>query len=141
MKWFFDSSVLVPVFLDEHIHHEPSLKAYLETDRASAGCAAHTLGEIYATLTRLPGAHRIAPENALLMLQGIRERLTIVALEPQEYFSALTEAAAHGIAGGTTYDALIARCALKAKALLIYTWNVEHFRRLGPEIARRVRTP
>jgi len=68
-------------------------------------------------------------------------QLTQVALEPDEYFSAIADAAAEEIIGGTIHDALIARCALKVKAATIYTWNVEHFRRCGPEIAKRVRTP
>ena len=38
--------------------------------------------------------------------------------------------------GGTIYDALLAKCALKANATTIYTWDLEHFRRLGPEVAR-----
>jgi hypothetical protein len=33
------------------------------------------------------------------------------------------------------------RCALKANAQTIYTWNVKHFNRLGENIAARVRHP
>jgi len=36
---------------------------------------------------------------------------------------------------------LLAHCALKAEAQTIYTWNVKHFEQLGPDIARRLRTP
>lgn len=43
--------------------------------------------------------------------------------------------------GGMIYDMLLAQCALKAKADTIYTWNVNHFQRLGPEVARRIKTP
>ena len=43
--------------------------------------------------------------------------------------------------GGTIYDALLARCALKAKATTIYTWDLIHFRLLRPEVARRVQSP
>jgi hypothetical protein len=46
-----------------------------------------------------------------------------------------------GICAGSAYDALIARCALKAKAKAIYTWNVTHFNRLGESIASPVRQP
>ena len=49
--------------------------------------------------------------------------------------------AALGVTGGGIYDALLGHCALKAKAEIIYTWNVKHFKRLGPEIAGRVTTP
>ena len=80
-------------------------------------------------------------EQALLFVEDIRERLTTIALDQDEYFPAIADAAAEGIAGGTIYDALIARCALKGKAAVIYTWNLDHFRRIGPEVARRVQTP
>jgi predicted nucleic acid-binding protein len=35
-----------------------------------------------------------------------------------------------GIAGGSTYDALIAACARKARADAILTWNVADFERV-----------
>ena len=80
-------------------------------------------------------------EQVLLVLDNIREHLETVVLTSEEYSSAIAEAAAEGILGGTVYDALIAQCALKAKAAIIYTWNIDHFRRCGPEVASRVRTP
>ena len=89
----------------------------------------------------MPGPNRLGTEQVLLTLDDIRERLTVIALEPDEYYSAIGGAAAAGILGGTVYDALIAQCALKSKAAIIYTWNVDHFRRVGPEVAKRVRTP
>jgi hypothetical protein len=39
------------------------------------------------------------------------------------------------------YDALIARCARKTAADILYTWNVKHFEQFGPDIAGRLRTP
>lgn len=77
----------------------------------------------------------------LLFLESIEERLTLVALDSREYHSTIKQAAAAGIVGGTLYDALLARCALKADAEIIYTWNLDHFRRLGSEVAKRIRTP
>ena len=65
----------------------------------------------------------------------------MIALDPEEYRAAIGDAAAEDISGGTVYDALIARCALKSKATVIYTWNLKHFRRVGPEVASRARTP
>jgi predicted nucleic acid-binding protein len=141
VKWFFDTSVLVPVFLDEHIHHPASLAAYLKTDRTSAACAAHSFAELYATLTRIPGPQRASPDQALMLIESIRERFSIVALDSDEYHSAIADAVTEGISGGTIYDVLIARCALKARAEIIYTWNIDHFRRCGTEIAKRLRTP
>jgi predicted nucleic acid-binding protein len=43
--------------------------------------------------------------------------------------------------GGTIYDALLVHCAFKAKAEIIYTWNVKHYGQFGLEAAKRVRTP
>jgi predicted nucleic acid-binding protein len=141
MKWFFDTSVLIPTFLEDHEHHKASLSAFLEADRRSSCCAAHSLAEVYSTLTRLPGRHRLSGEQVLLFLENIRERLTLVTLDPEEYFATAEEAAAAGIVGGAIDDALLAQCALKSRAETIYTWNVKHFQRLNSEIARRVKTP
>jgi predicted nucleic acid-binding protein len=141
VKWFFDTSALYPVFIDDHAHHEASLAAYLRADPAQATCAAHSLAELYATLTSMPGPNRLSAEQVFLILDDIRERLAVIALGPDEYREAIGDAAAEGVLGGTVYDALIARCALKSKATIIYTWNLKHFRRFGPEVAKRVRTP
>jgi predicted nucleic acid-binding protein len=141
LKSFFDTSVLIPTFLEDHEHHETSLEAFLRADKRNGCCGAHSLAEVYAALTRLPGKHRLGGDQVLLFLQNIRERLTIVSLDAEEYFVAIEGAAAVGVAGGTVYDTLLARCALKARAEVIYTWNVKHFQRLGPEIAQRIRTP
>jgi len=80
-------------------------------------------------------------EQALLFLEDIRQRFTTVVLDEDEYWTAINEAAAEQIVGGAIYDALIGRCAIKAKATTILTWNVAHFRRLGSDIAKRVQTP
>ncbi|MGH9744465.1 MAG: PIN domain-containing protein [Candidatus Acidiferrum sp.] len=141
MSVFFDTSVLVPVFLEAHEHHEPSLAAFLEANKGSAYCAAHSLAEFYSTFTRLPAALRLSGPQVLLFLENIRERLTIVDLTSAEYISALEAAAAHNIVGGAIYDLLLARAALKSGAEMLLTWNIKHFTRFGPDIASRVLTP
>ncbi len=80
-------------------------------------------------------------EQALLFIQEARSLLTIVTLDEQDYISTLTQASTTNMAGGIIYDHLIARCALKVRAEVLYTWNVGGFSRLAPEIARIVRTP
>jgi predicted nucleic acid-binding protein len=141
VKLFFDTSVLVAAVSVQHVHHGPSLAVYLAANKNQAGCAAHSLAEVYATLTRLPGKQRMSCEQSLLFLDEIKDRLRTVTLDGDEYSAAVTDAAAEGIVGGMIYDALIARCAMKARAETIYTWNIDHFRRVGPEVAERVRTP
>ena len=39
-----------------------------------------------------------------------------------------------GIVGGAIYDALLAACALKAKAETLFTWNLRHYGQFGPEV-------
>jgi predicted nucleic acid-binding protein len=141
VRTFFDTSVIVAASSIHHEHHGPSLLAYQRANRNDACCAVHSLAEVYSALTRLPGRQRISGEQALLVVDEIREHLTTIILDENEYRAAIAEASAQGILGGTIYDALIAYCALRAKASIIYTWNVDHFRRCGPEVAKRVRTP
>jgi len=141
VKWFFDTSVLIPVFMEDHEHHEASLAAFVVADKKQACCAAHSLAELYSVLTRLPGKHRLSGEQVLLFLEAIEERLAVIALDSREYSSTIREAAAAGIVGGMLYDAVLARCARKGSAQVIFTWNVQHFRRLGSDVASRVKTP
>jgi predicted nucleic acid-binding protein len=141
VKYFFDTSVLVPVFVEEHPHHEASLAVFLRSDKKRGSCAAHSLAEVYATLTRLPGKHRASASEAMLFLENMQERLVLISLDAEEYWRAVMHSAESGIVGGMIYEALLAHCALKARAETIFTWNVEHFRRVGPEVAKRIRTP
>jgi predicted nucleic acid-binding protein len=141
LRAFFDTSVLIPVFIEDHEHHERSLKVFVEADKKRDCCAAHSLAEVYATMTRLPGRHRLSGEQVLLFLENVRERLALITLSVDEYHATIKEAAERGVIGGTIYDALIARCALKAKVDAVYTWNTRHFEQFGPAIAERLRMP
>ena len=141
MRWFFDSSVLVPALLPDHVHHARSFAAFAAASPKNAGCAAHSLAEVYSTLTRYPGKQRLSAESAALLVQEIERRLTLVWLDGDEYVAAIHRIAGMGIVGGAVYDGLIAACALKAKADVLYTWNVGHFRMLGREPAQEIRTP
>jgi len=141
MKGFFDTSVLVPVFLGDHVHHQASLTLLIQFSKSSACCGAHSLVEVFSTLTRMPGKHRISGDQAMLFIGSIRERLSIISLDGDEYADALAASAGKGIVGGGMYDAMLAHCALKANAETIYTWNVRRYSQCGPEVTRRVRTP
>jgi predicted nucleic acid-binding protein len=113
----------------------------LKYPKRESAASAHSLAEVFSTLTGLPGKHRVGPDQAMLFLQTMRERLTLVTLTEDDYYDAINTASARAIAGGAIYDALLAHCALKIKAGTLYTWNVRDFQRLGPEVAARVRTP
>jgi predicted nucleic acid-binding protein len=139
LKLFFDTSVLVPVFYADHPHHDASARAFLAAGREDF-CALRTLGEMYATLTGLPVRPRITGYDGMTILKQIRDRLTVISLTEQEYVSAL-ESVSGTIIGGAAYDALIAKCAVKAGAEVLLTWNKPDFTRFGAEIAQLVKTP
>ncbi len=81
-----------------------------------------TLGEVYSVLTGLPVRPRITGPDGMAIVKQICDRLTIVSLIQDEYIAAI-DAISTSIVGGAVYDALIARCAVKATADLLLTWN------------------
>jgi hypothetical protein len=74
MKWLADPSVLVPVFISGHVHHERSFRLFSRANVESAVGAAHSIAEVYATITRLPGKHRASGQQAVTFLEMIQER-------------------------------------------------------------------
>jgi predicted nucleic acid-binding protein len=141
MKAFLDTSVLVATFCGEHEQHEASFQLFVRHKKTTACTAAHYLAEVYSVLTGMRGKDRASPDEALLFLGNVVERLAIVALNEGEYFRVIEEAAGNGMCGGAIFDAVIARCAVKAKAEAIYTWDLKHFNRLDENVASRARTP
>jgi predicted nucleic acid-binding protein len=141
MKEFLDTSVLIAAFWGGHVHHSPSIKLLASADKKRAACGIHSLAEVYAVMTVLPVKPAIPLEQVMLFVEEIRKRLTVVALEEEEYFEAIGNAAQRGFTSGRVYDALLLRCAAKAKAQTIFTWNLKHFRTIAPELAGRMRAP
>jgi predicted nucleic acid-binding protein len=141
MKEFFDTSVLIGAFWRGHPHHDASLKLVSAANRKNSACAAHTLAEVYATMTALPVKDVIPPDQALLFVQEARDRCTIVTLTEDDYSETIERAAARGLTSGRIYDALLLHCAAKVKAEAIYTWNLKHFQTIAPQLADRIQTP
>lgn len=141
MSEFFDTSVLVAAFLGDHPRHKASARVFADAGKKHSSCGVHTLAELYSTLTSLPLKPMIAPEQAILFLGDVRSRLSLIALDEAEYFATIERIAGKRISGGHIYDALLLQCAAKAKADIIYTWNLKHFQQLAPDIASTIKTP
>ena len=141
MKAFLDTSVLVATFYSDHVHHRSSLDLFLRFGKKGTCCGAHSLAEVYATLTSMPPPRRVGGSEALLFLDSIRENLTIVSLADSDYMDAIQSAASQFIYGGGIYDALLVQSALKANAKAIFTLNIKHFVRLSPKISSLVKVP
>lgn len=113
-----------------HTHHDPA-RAEIEHrlhDAETLLVAAPALVETYSVLTRLPPPHRLSAADALTLLEAnFMSQGKIVALEAKSYRALLRKAPRQGIAGGRTYDAIIAECARRAKATTLLTFNVSHF--------------
>ena len=141
MREFFDTSVLVASFWHGHRDHDASLKLVAAANKKKSSCALHTLAEVYASMTALPVKDVIPPDQALLFVQEVRDRITVVTLSEGEYCETIKQAAERGFTSGRIYDALLLRCAAKVKAEVIYTWNVKHFKLIDPKLADKIRTP
>src|SRR6185503_19176171 len=103
--------------MQSHPNHE---EARPVLERVKAGkdtgfVAAHSLAEAYSVLTRLPGGSRVAPTVAWqLIAENVVKGFSIITLTAKEYSQTLATAAANGVEGGRTYDALLLRAAAKS---------------------------
>ena len=77
----------------------------------------------------------VLPEQALLSVQKVQDRFTIVNLEEDEYDGTIAQAAGRGFTSDRIYDALLLHCAAKVKADAIYTWNLKPYRAIDPKLA------
>jgi predicted nucleic acid-binding protein len=141
VKIFLDTSVMIAAFLEGDLQHEKCRKLLLKSTPATTACGIHSVAEFYSVLTRLPEPLRLRTENAWLLVEEIRKRVTLVTLTATEYFDELKRAADAETKGGALYDALLLRCARKYGADHIYTLNLRHFRAIAPDLADRIDIP
>jgi predicted nucleic acid-binding protein len=134
-----DTSCLVAAVCSWHEHHAATAQdlARRARRREEMVMAAPALLEAYAVLTRLPPPHRLRPQDALAVMEGSWSKVEVVAVPGAATWALLRALPALGIAGGASYDALVAACAREAKADLILTWNLRDFERVaeGVEVA------
>jgi predicted nucleic acid-binding protein len=99
--------------------------------------SAHSLAEMYAILTRLPAPLRHSPEQALINIEeNVIPYFKIIALTAHDYAVLLREAALVGVQGGTVYDSILLKAAVKSDVERIYTFNKRHFEALALEDIR-----
>jgi len=137
---WFDTNVLVAASIPEHIHHEMSNSRLGRLARRAGACSAHSLAELYTTLTR-PTRYRLPPIDAARIIDHINKTFKVVSLTPAEYVRTIEAAAISGLAGPIVYDALLMATARKIDARTIYTHNIKHFRQVAPDLASRIKEP
>jgi predicted nucleic acid-binding protein len=129
MRVLLDTSCLVAAVLPQHEHHAATA-ADLGRRRILGHelvVAAHAVAEAYSVLTRLPPPHRLAPADAFAVLDRNWGKAETIALTAGETWRVLRTHAAAGVGGGRVYDGVVARCARKARAGELLTWNLRHF--------------
>lgn len=125
-----DTSCLVAAVCGWHEHHEAAQEEISRRLRRAEPMfvGAPALVEAYAVLTRLPPPHRLSPADALRLIEvGFGQSGRIIALDGRSYRALLRRAVDEGIAGGRTYDAVIAECALREKGVTLLTFNADDF--------------
>jgi predicted nucleic acid-binding protein len=101
--------------------------------------SAHSLAELYSTLTRMPLQPKITAADALdLIRENLLGTFEIVGLTPADYITILEDLQSRSLVGGVTYDALIMYVAIKASVDKIITLNGRDFVRLFPQFGGEV---
>ena len=125
-----DTSCMVAAVCSWHEHHQAAaaeIERRLDR-RERLSVPAPALVEAYAVLTRLPPPHRLSAADAWALIEAnFVEQATVQALEAEAYVDLLREAAAQDVAGGRTYDDVVAECARRAGAGVLLTFNPRHF--------------
>jgi len=143
VTYLFDSSLVVPALVLEHPEHQRALPWIdrVSQNEIEGALAAHTLAEVYATLTVLPGIPRISPKMASDMMRQSLASVQIVPLTAADYRRTVERMGNMGLPGGLIFDALIACAAEKINAHRLVTFNVKHFSRVWPEGQDRIISP
>lgn len=101
-----DTSVAVPLLVASHEAHI-AVSAWAKG--RTLGLAGHALAETYSVLTRLPGDARVSPEDAVRLIDD--NFVADFPLSAGLAGAAHRELASLGLAGGATYDGLVALAA------------------------------
>lgn len=128
---FLDTSVLLAGLVDFGPQSAPAqsvLHGVAEKQVQAPATAWHCCLEFFSVSTRLPPEFRLAPADAVRLLESeIFARMTVHDLPAADRLSTLKTAAQDGTAGGRIYDTHIAEVARSAGASVIVTDNRRHF--------------
>lgn len=109
-----DTSFVVAAFASWHEHHEAARRLLDGGVRLIEHCAL----ESYSVLTRLPAPHR-SPAPVVRDFLRLRFSEPFLRLNAQDYRTFVLALPEHGVAGGASYDALVAATAAGAGAELV----------------------
>src|SRR5690606_22431104 len=136
LRVFFDTSVLVPALVAKHPRHDgaASRLELVHTGEIRLVISAHTIAELYSTLTAIPLSPSISPSAAreLTSHTGLAEA-EIVYLNAGDYEAVMAPMAELGLSSGAIYDSLHAYAARKSKVDRRWTSTERDFNRVWPD--------
>lgn len=109
-----DTSVAIALIVEDHKAHAAALEV---VQGHRLGLAGHAWFETYSILTRLPGARRRSPADALRLLAHNFPASKFLAED--ETVSLGPEIARLGVSGGAVYDALVGAAARQHRRQLV----------------------
>ena len=131
MSVFLDTSVVLAGLVDFGPQSAPAqslLHAVAEKRTEGPATAWHCCLEFFSVATRLPPEFRVAPPDALALIEEeIFSRMAVHDLPAANRLPMLRAAARDAIAGGRIYDTHIAEVARAAGAAVVVTDNRRHF--------------
>lgn len=133
MKSLFDSSALIAAFVESHPRHNEARTWLSRAKRNEIEyyVAGHSLFEVYSVLTSAPFQPRITPKIAQnLLKENVEDYAKVITINKSDHQKVIKKLAQQNLSGGIVYDAIIAECAIKAKADQIITSNSKDFVRL-----------
>lgn len=131
MSVFLDTSVLLAGLVDFGPQSAPAqslLHAVAERRLPAPATAWHCCLEFYSVATRLPPEFRVAPSDAVLLLEEeVFSRMTVHDLPVSGRVPMLRAAVRDRVAGGRIYDVHITEVARAVGAEVVVTDNRRHF--------------
>jgi predicted nucleic acid-binding protein len=130
-----DTSCMVAAVCAWHEHHQAAQSELSRRlrDEEPMLVAGPALVESYAALTRLPPPHRLSAREAQRLIEAsFVDNGRVVALNGRAYLDLLVSMAGESISGGRAYDAVIAECALRERAVTLLTFNADDFAPFAP---------
>jgi predicted nucleic acid-binding protein len=124
---FLDASVLVAALVDIEPFHQPCARLLLSDEPKLV--RSHGLAETFSILTGGRLSLRLSSATATQLIEvNLLPRVKFIDLTPGAVVTALKESELRGVRGGAIHDYLHLAAARKAKAEILYTLNLGHFR-------------
>lgn len=131
MSVFLDTSVLLAGLVDFGPQSAPAqsvMHEIAEKTVPAPGTAWHCCLEFFSVATRLPPEFRLAPADAVRLIdEELFGRMAVHDLPAGHRLTLLRTAAGDGVSGGRVYDAHIAEIARASGATVVVTDNRRHF--------------